>query len=312
MIWMLSGLLLCLFLVGFGAFVYTFVRRPIPDSATEEGRKAGGWEAYTAQIVSGTQWLSKQEVKPVQVISYDGKCLYGRFVARENAKGTILFVHGYRSHFTIDFSASMEFYHRLGYHALYCDQRATGKSEGNVLTFGIKEHKDVLSWVTYLGLMLGQEHPIFLAGVSMGAATVLMASGMEFPANVRGIIADCGFTSPGDQLRYLLKAKYHLPAGMAAVLDFYARVFGRFSIDQWSAVDAVKQAKYPVILFHGLADKLVPSEMSQRVYDACTGKKRLELFEDAGHGVSYLVDTQRYQKALIEFLEENNPGEEQK
>lgn len=304
-LWILLGLLGTLFLVGLGAFHYTFVRRPVPDPTTPEGRKKGGWEDYAEQIVRGADWLAKQPVKPLQVMSYDGKRLYGRFVPRENAKGTIVFFHGYRSHYAVDFSASMGFYHKLGYNALYCDQRAHGLSQGRLITFGIKEHNDVLSWVTYLGLMLGQEHPIFLSGLSMGASTVLMAADMEFPANVRGIIADCGFTSPGDQLRYLLKAKYHLPPRLtAAALGLYTRLLGGFGIDQWSTERALAQSKYPVLLVHGLADTFVPGEMSQRAYDACTGEKRLELFPDAGHGVSYLLDEKRYQTMLKGFLEE--------
>lgn len=310
-LWVLLGVIFILLAVGFGAFYYAFVRRRIADPLTEEGRKAGGWEDYAEEITASADWLAKQPVKPLQVVSYDGKRLYGRFVPRENAKGTIVFFHGYRSHYAVDFSASMRFYHELGYNALYCDQRAHGLSQGRVITFGIKERYDVLSWVTYLGLMLGQEHPIFLSGLSMGAATVLMAADMEFPANVRGIIADCGFTSPGDQLRYLLKNKYHLPPRLTAgALGIFTRIFGGFGIDQWSTTEAMWQAKYPLLLVHGLADRFVPSEMSQRAYDACMGKKRLELFPDAGHGISYLADRPRYQAALMEFLKENNPNEE--
>ena len=37
---------------------------------------------------------------------------------------------------------------------------------------------------------------IFLCGISMGCATTLMAAGLDLPDNVKGIIADCGFTSP--------------------------------------------------------------------------------------------------------------------
>lgn len=310
-VWILVAFVSLLFLVGLGIFCYAFVRMPIPDPTTEKGRKAGKWTQFSKEIIAGNTWFSKQAFEPLEVISYDGKRLYGRFVPRENAKGTILFFHGYRSHFAVDFSASMEFYHQQGYNALFCDQRAHGHSQGHVLTFGIKEHLDVLSWVTYLGLKLGEDHPIFLSGISMGAATVLMAADIEFPANVRGIIADCGFTSPGDQLRYLMKNQYHLPPKItSAFLNFFTRIFGGFGLDQWSTVQALANAKYPVLLVHGLKDNRVPFEMSQRAWEACTGKKRLELFPNAGHGVSYLADNDRYKKFLLEFLAEHTPCED--
>ena len=305
-LWIVLGLLFVLFLVGFGAFQYAFLRRKIPDPFTPEGKKAGNWEPYGEQIDRSAAWMAKQNVKPLQVVSYDGKRLYGRFVRRENAKGTIIFFHGYRSHYGVDFSASMEFYYEQGYNALYCDQRAHGLSQGKVICFGVKERFDVMSWVTYMSLMLGEDHPIFLSGLSMGATTVLMAADMEFPANVRGIIADCGFTSPGDQLRVLVKKWYHLPPKITvALLNFYTRIFGGFGLDDWSTEQALAEAKYPVLLVHGEADRLVPSFMSRQAFDACIGKKRLELFPEAEHGVSYLKDKARYQQALLEFLEEN-------
>ena len=305
-LWIVLGLLVVLFFVGFGAFHYAFVRRQIPDPFTEEGRKAGKWEPYAEQIETAAAWMAKQGVKPLQVMSYDGKRLYGRFVHRENAKGTVIFFHGYRSHYGVDFSGSMEFYHNQGYNTLYCDQRAHGLSQGRLITYGVKERLDVMSWVTYMGLMLGQDHPIFLSGLSMGATTVLMAADMELPANVRGIIADCGFTSPGDQLRFLVKKWYRLPPKPTVkLLGLYTRIFGGFGMDEWSTELALAVAKYPILLAHGEADTLVPSFMSQKAFDACTGKKRLELFPEAEHGVSYLSDKARYQKALLEFLEEH-------
>ena len=310
-VWILLVILAVLFIAGLSLFDFAFVRRRIPDPTTEEGREKGGWEKYEKGIIAGSQWLAQQEVKPLQVISYDGKRLYGRFVPCENAKGTILFFHGYRSHYQVDFSASMQFYHELGYHMLFVDQRAHGLSQGRFITFGVKERLDVLSWVTYLSMMLGEEHPMFLSGLSMGATTVLMASDMEFPANVRGIIADCGFTSPEGILRELAERNYHIPGKLAtAVLNVYAMIFAGIRLDQWSTMDALKHTKLPVLLTHGLADTLVPSWMSERAFDACASEKRIELFPEAGHGVSYLVDKPRYQKALVEFFEKHTSCEE--
>ncbi len=310
-VWILLGILAVLLLTGWCLFRFAFARRRIPDPTTEEGREKGGWKKYEKGILSGAEWLAKQEVKPLQVVSYDGKRLYGRFVPCENAKGTILFFHGYRSHYQVDFSASMQFYHELGYHMLFVDQRAHGLSQGRYITFGVKERLDVLSWVTYLAMMLGEKHPMFLSGLSMGATTVLMAADMEFPANVRGIIADCGFTSPGDILQDLAQRHYHMPAkAAAAVLNVYARVFAGISLNEWFTMDALRNTKLPVLLTHGLADQLVPSWMSERAYEACAGDRRIELFPDAGHGVSYLQDCARYQKALAEFLKKHTNDEE--
>lgn len=303
-LWIALLLLLALFVVGFSAFHRVFIRHPIPDPNTPEGRKAGRWEPYEEQIETAAKWLEKQEVKPLQVTSYDGKQLYGRFIQRENAKGTVIFFHGYRSHYGVDFSASMKFYYNQGYNTLYCDQRAHGLSQGRVITFGVKERYDVMSWVTYMGQMLGETHPIFLSGLSMGATTVLMAADMEFPANVRGIIADCGFTSPGNEIRYILNRDYHLPVmATTGYINLFTRLFGGFHLDEWSTELALENARYPVLIVHGMEDSLVPCAMSRDAFEACTGKAQLALFPEAEHGLSYLTDKPRYQKLLLEFLE---------
>ena len=201
-------------------------------------------------------------------------------------------------------SGAATLFHSLDCNLLLIDQRSSGQSEGRYLTFGIRDKYDLQAWLFLLADKLGPEHPLYLDGISMGATTVLMASDMEFPANVRGIIADCGFTSPGDILRYLIEREYHLPARpMAAILNVYACIFAGIDIDEWSTEEALKAARYPVLLTHGTGDTFVPSRMSERAYAACTSEKQLELFPDAGHGVSYLKDTPRYQKALREFLE---------
>ena len=146
------------------------------------------------EAMAAQRFVLEQEPEQLFVESYDGKRLHAQLLRTEDAVGTILLFHGYRSSWNVDFSASLLFYRSLGYNLLLVDQRAHQGSEGTFLTFGAKERYDVISWVTYLGQKLGQAHPLFLGGLSRGATTVLLASCFEFPANVRGVIADCGFT----------------------------------------------------------------------------------------------------------------------
>ncbi len=307
-LWILLAIFLALLAVGVGLLCFVFLRRPVPDLSTPETLSRSRWGRYSSFILPGCQWLASQPVQPLRVVSYDGKVLYGRFVPCENAKGTILLFHGYRSSHVIDFSAVLAYYHSLGLNLLICDQRAHGQSGGRFIAFGVKERYDVVSWVTYISMMLGEDHPLFLGGLSMGATTVLMASNLEFPGNVRGIIADCGFTSPGDIIRHLLQTHYHLPAkAAAAFLNVFTRIFAGFGLDQWSTVEAVKHTALPVLFLHGLADHFVPAFMTDAAYAACASAKTLVEVPGADHGLSYLTDMPRCQAALREFIEENLP-----
>lgn len=308
-LWILLGILILLLAVGLGLVYFVSWRRAVPDLSAPEALAQSRWSDYSEHILSGCRWLAEQEVRPLQVVSYDGKLLYARFVPCENARGTLILFHGYRSSYVIDLAASLPFYHSLGLNLLVCDQRAHGQSQGRFITFGVRERYDALSWATYLSMMLGEDHPIFLGGVSMGATTVLMASDLEFPANVRGIIADCGFTSPGDIIRHLLHTHYHLPERPVTVfLNVFTRVFAGFGLDQWSTVEAVKHTALPVLLFHGLEDHFVPSRMSEAAYEACRSEKTLIEVPGASHGLSYIVDMPRYQQTLREFVERNLSG----
>lgn len=280
-------------------------RRYTPQTLEAQLEKPAYREIRHAALTAG-DWVRAHEHRELSVMSYDGKLLHAIFLPREGAKGTIALFHGYRSCWQIDFGVSLPYYYdELGYQLLLVDERAHGKSEGKYLTFGVRERYDVISWVTYLSQLLGREHPIYLGGLSMGATTVLLASCFEFPANVRGITADSGFTSPYEIAKSVLRRDHpHLPVW--PLLGFYGlftRLFAGYSLRGASTPDAVRESRYPILFIHGTGDSFVPCEMTKRAFEACTGEKQLVLVEGAEHGKSYLVDRARVQHALQGFFQ---------
>lgn len=301
----LAALLAVFLLVGLRVVNFAFRRHPIAAPLDPEVLKTTPWVQYEPNISNAAAWLKTQTIQPLQVVSYDNKLLFGRFIPCQDAKATILLFHGYRSHFAVDFSASMRYYHEQGYNLLLVDQRAHGQSGGTYITFGVKERYDVLSWVTYLSMMLGEDHPMFLSGLSMGAATVCMAADLEFPANVRGIIADCGFTSAADILALTAQQQYHISPRLALpFVDLFTRLFCGFGLWEQSTTQALANSRLPVAFFHGLDDKVVPCDMSRRAYAACAGRKILTEFPGAAHGTSWLTDEARYKQVLDEFMQQ--------
>ena len=137
----------------------------------------------------------------------------------------------------------------------------------------------------------------------MGAATVLMASNMNLPSNVAGILADCPYSSPAEILKAVCR-KMRIPVGIAypfAVLG--AMVYGHFCIWRSSAVKSVARTQIPVMLVHGDDDRLVPDAMSKRIFEACKSEKVLLSVKNAGHGLSYCVDAKAYEKAVQDFID---------
>ncbi|MGN0984580.1 MAG: alpha/beta hydrolase [Gemmiger sp.] len=241
----------------------------------------------------------------VTVYARDGIKLSGRYYhVRDGAPLQIQF-HGYKGNALRDFCGGNKLARESGQNTLLVDQRAHGKSGGTTITFGIRERLDCLCWVEYARQRFGSDTPIFLSGVSMGAATVLMASELELPANVVGIIADCPYSSPEAIIRKVCRQDMHLPPVLVMpFLRLGARLFGRFDLREASAVQAVRNTNIPILLLHGEDDRFVPCDMSREILAACQGSKTLVSFPGAGHGLSYLVDTDAYQKAVLRFVDQ--------
>ena len=300
---LLSAFLLVL-ASGAYVFILACVRRKELPWMVEEDIKKTNYGKYYQCIVSSDAWLKSNNAQDVYVTSKDGLQLHGYWVPADHPRGTILLAHGYRSTMLVDFGIAFPFYHALGMNILVPHQRSHGESEGKYITFGVKESEDMTCWIDYHNKTFG-EFQMVLSGLSMGASTVLYLADQNLPKNVKGIIADCGFTSPWSILDSVYRSVIHLPSGPSLfAADLFARLFAGFSLKEKDSRKVLKEAKLSVFMIHGLADDFVPSYMTQQGYDACVGKKRLLLVEGAGHGVSFLVDKTTYTTQIISFLEE--------
>lgn len=301
--WILLGLLLCglLFLL---ILFYVGVCR-WPDFLISNAIPLGLHGDWARRVREGVAWFRQQDTELVRIRAYDGVKLAARFLPAdlEQPKGSIILVHGWRSSGLCDFSCAYKYYHDLGYNLLNVFQRGHGESGGRFTSFGIKERYDCQAWAWYLAKRLGPEQDIFLSGMSMGTATVLMATGLELPGNIRGIVADCGFNSPWDEMAHVLKHRIHLPVHPILELeDFLCRHLADFSFREYSAAEALAGNKIPVLFIHGLADTFVPPEMSRQNYAACAGEKEIILVEGAAHGLSFLADEARVSDGIENWL----------
>ena len=243
-----------------------------------------------------------------EVTSFDGLRLRGKYYEYKKGAPIELMFHGYRGSSERDLCGGVQRCFRLQRNVLLVDQRGSGKSEGKVITFGINESRDVQSWIEYILQNISKDAKIILTGISMGGATVLTAAGRELPDNVVCILADCSYSTPKEIIKKVLADK-GLPKNiMYPFMKLGARVYGHFRIDETSPMDAMKRCKVPVIFIHGEDDRYVPCDMSRKVFDACPANKVLYTVKNAGHGLSYLVDTEGYFQTLETFCKANGIG----
>ncbi len=259
-------------------------------------------QALKEDIYSCTRRMDETPYEEVYIQSFDGLTLYGRYYHIKDGAPVQIIFHGYRSMVVRDCAGAFALAQKMGINVLAVDQRAHGKSEGHVITLGIWERRDCQSWIRYINGRFGSETPIILSGVSMGAATVVMATALPMPTNVLCALADSTYSSPIDILLKVANDKL-LPSFLVyPFLRFAARAFGGFHLARASAIEAVEVSPIPILLIHGEDDRLVPIEMSEIMHYESNDCTRLVTFPEAGHGLSYITDPEAYEKSVCDFL----------
>lgn len=289
---------------GVYVFIMACVRKKEQPWLDAIAMKGTPYEKYEKLIHDSDRWLKEHGAKDLYIQSDDGLMLHGFWISAENAKGTVIFAHGYRSTVLVDFGKAMMLYHDLGYNVLLPQQRSHGESQGRLITFGVKESGDMLKWLEFHNSEFGM-HRIVLSGMSMGASTMMYLADQTMPANVKGIIVDCGFSSPAEIISVVFKRAMHISASPVIwIADICARIFGGFSLYEKDSRKTLGKNKLPIIMIHGKADEFVPCYMTQQGYECCSGKKQLLLVEGAGHGLSFLYAPQEYIQMVQQFLKD--------
>lgn len=273
----------------------------------ERTKKMSGtnWVKYIPEIKKKRDWLVKEEHEDVYIKSNDNLKLHGTLFPRKKSKKIVICLHGYSSNGGIsDYTAISKFYLNKNFNMLMIDARAHGGSEGKYIGFGCLDRYDLLNWINHSIKLLGNDCEILLHGTSMGGATVLMASGLNLPSNVKGIISDCAFTSAWEVFSDVLKNMYHVPP--YPIINIASRMSKRiagYSLNECNAAEEVKKAKIPILFVHGDNDTFVPCRMSEEIYKNCISPKSIFIVKDAGHAESYYKDTETYERKVQEFIE---------
>ena len=303
-VWILLALAVLVLLTAFICFYMAFfVPKHGPVAPDDYSIPVGEiYEPFREKMV---KWMKDVRAMPHEdfyITTFDGKRLHGRFYQFAPGAPMELMFHGYRGNGDRDLCGGVQRCFRLGRSCLLVDQRAAGESEGKVITFGIKEHRDCLAWIDFIVRHFGPDAKIILTGISMGASTVLMAAGHPLPSQVKGVLADCGFSSARAIICKVIRQLKLPPKLLYPFVRLGALLYGGFDPERYSAADAVKNATVPIIFFHGETDDFVPYEMSRENFDACASRKALVITPGAGHGLCYPIDPQGYLQALRDFF----------
>lgn len=274
-------------------------KKAVKSSIVEQERLASGEE------------LQKKDLQTVECTARDGAVLIGHYLKHPSPKRVIIAFHGWRSPWYRDFSPIWEYWQEEC-SVIFVEQRAHGESGGEYLGYGTLERYDVLSWAEQVKELIGWEDlkesgkplPIYLAGTSMGAATVLLAAGLELPEGISGILADCGFTSMEAIWEEVMKTTLRVPKPIReAELRYLKHCIRKTGGELCSTLDAMDKCRTPVFFAHGMEDDFVPPFMTEQNYARCKALiKRLYLGPNAGHGACFYHNREAYRRGEEAFF----------
>lgn len=219
---------------------------------------------------------------------------------RNGGNRTALVLHGWRK-CSIDIMFLARVYERvLGYSVVMPDFHAHGLSDGDMIQMGWLDRKDMMEWIETF-----KTDTMVVHGVSMGGATTMMMSAMDYPEEVKDIrfVDDCGYTSVWDEFSGELNNQFGLPEmPLMYTTSILCKLCYGWSFGEASAIDEVKRSDYPMYFIHGGSDTFVPTEMAQRLYESKRSNKELWIAEGAEHAESYLKHKDEYIKRLKAFV----------
>lgn len=263
------------------------------------------------------QWMFDRSFTSYSLTAADGCKLAAFYLpAEKESNKYVLCSHGYRNKGKSEFRFITKFYHDNGYNVFLVDHRACGESEGDMITFGSLEEHDLLLWAKFMVEQFGSDIEIFLHGMSMGAATVLLLTeDTELPENVKFAISDCSYSNTLKQYKAALKT-WHFPSEplLSTARLIIKAAYPDFKLTKFNPIDSVKKARIPILFVHGAADGFVPVSMAYELYNACTSEKDILIVENAGHTGSYPKNSKAYEEKILAFTEKyltgSLPGQE--
>ncbi len=304
------GILIFLFALAYIVFYETAVRKkPRKDDVNTLFTQNKIDLIGEKKLRSALDWVGEHTTGDVCIDSDDGLRLHASLINVPEGtapKGVVIVFHGYRSFGARDFCLQLPMLHEAGYNIMLVDHRSHGKSEGKYICYGTKECYDAILWRKKASELYGTDIPIALFGLSMGGATVLMASGLvdKDDTQVKCIIADCPFDSAYDIIKHVLwKYRKIYPQPVIHFAGFWLRFIASFNMRSPSASERVKESHLPLLIFHGKEDKFVPTQCSIDIANSAKDRAKLVLVDNAEHAEAVYYNYELYKKELIEFLE---------
>jgi pimeloyl-ACP methyl ester carboxylesterase len=241
------------------------------------------------------------DYREVVVQSSDGLSLSAWWVGEEGSSRAAVLVHGWggdRSDLHVVETALV--YHQAGFNVLMLDLRAHGESEGDRITVGYREPRDVrgaLSWLERRGF---DRQGVVLHGWSLGGAAVVQAAP---GTGVTAVVEEATYADLPPLLRERLPETGGLPTFFNPGIILMGRLF--LGIDPWAVrpveeVGQLYREGVPFMIIHSRDDEMIPFEHAESLAAA---HPDATFWEIKGYGHVAAHAHPEYREKLLAFLD---------
>lgn len=217
-------------------------------------------------------------------------------------RNTVILVHGLGGDYASVFPQA-EMYLKQGYNVISFDQRASGDSTNEIVSFGYYEQLDIKTLVDYVRERA--EGLVIVHGFSMGAATAGIYAGTEHAANnVDAVIMDSPFESMESMLRFAWKEMdTGFPTGYAVWCGdiFLSSRYG-FSFEDADVVQSLKSCDIPIFIIQSKKDEISTADMATRLFEAIPTSNKEIWSVDSEHIKGYFDEPEEYTQQVMNFI----------
>jgi fermentation-respiration switch protein FrsA (DUF1100 family) len=234
----------------------------------------------------------------------DDLTLRGWLLPAGNSQRTVIMVHGNGSNRAdpgVSMLAIASAFIDRGFNVLMFDLRGHGESDGDRISAGYYEQRDLLGAVDYARLR-GAEH-VGVLGFSVGAATALLTAADE--ETIEAVVADSSFADLSGIMGREFKERSGFPEFFLKPVLFLVKIFYGVDFAAVKPVAAVADiAPRPILFIHGAEDTFVPVENAHRLYEAAANPEdELWIVPGADHVQAYNTAPDEYMDKVAAFFE---------
>jgi dipeptidyl aminopeptidase/acylaminoacyl peptidase len=227
----------------------------------------------------------------------DGLTLRGWYVPAKN-RAAIVLVHGGYDNRT-QWLAELRILSERGYGALVYDSRASGESDGDLVTAGDREQRDVTAALDFVSARSDVDPArIGIIGFSFGAHSVSMVAARD--PRARAVMLQAVWTSLEDEARD--KTRRYGP--ITAEPAVWALRHEGVNLDNVRPIDNVARIQpRPIFFLIGSADTDTPVPVVERVFAKAGAPKEMWIVPGAHHGDYAAVAKDEYARRLLAFFD---------